>query len=64
MSYAEHEFKVSTLMGNAFGVPRGHFYMVAAYLPVQCRTRPWVPAGAQSAYLTAAAVRTLTQGEG
>jgi hypothetical protein len=52
------------LMGNAFGVPRGHFYAVAAYLPAQCRRRPWAGAGAQAAYLIAAAVRTLTQGEG
>jgi hypothetical protein len=64
MNYGQHESGVRRLMGNAFGVPRGHFYAVAAYLPAQCRRRPGAGAGAQAAYLIAAAVRTLTQGEG
>lgn len=64
MNYEQAENQVCRTIGNAFGVPRGYFWQVAYYLPIQPRTRRWVPAGAQAAYLQAAAVRTLTQGEG
>jgi hypothetical protein len=64
MRYADAEAEIRDLLANPFGPPRGHFWNVAYYLPTQPRRRPWVPAGAQAAYLRAAAVRTLTQGEG
>lgn len=67
MDYQQAENEIRELMRNPFGFPRGLMYRMAydtPRLPRRALPRPWVPAGAQWAYLKAAAVRTLTQGEG
>jgi hypothetical protein len=67
MDYQQAETEMADLMRNPFGFPRGLMYRIAYQTPTLPRgaaRRPWVPAGAQWAYLKAAAIRTLTQGEG
>jgi hypothetical protein len=66
VNYEQAENKVCRVIGNAFGVPAGYFWQAAYWLPSRPRAgaAPWVAAGAQAAWLEAAAIRTLTQGEG
>jgi hypothetical protein len=64
VDYAEAEAEIRDLLANPFWPTGRNMWRTGYYMPMQPRRRNWVPAGAQAAWLRAAALRTLTQGEG
>jgi hypothetical protein len=65
MDYAEARAEMSELLANPFWqYQKDAMWRTGDYMPRQPRQRRWVAAGAQAAWLRAAALRELIQGEG